>query len=424
MNLGAGFSNFARVLRNPNFGIYTAGNAISLVGTWMQRIATGWLAWELTESGAWLGLVAFADLFPTAIIGPIAGAAADRWDRLKVTKVSQALLCVQAFALFALTATGHMTILLLLALTMFQGIVSAFNQPARLALIPALLPRSDLPSAVAVNSIVFNLARFIGPAFAGILLATSGIAAAFAANAFTFLVFLAALTRVRVAPVKARVSERAAFVTELVEGFRYVFAHPGLRAIFLMMAAASLGARPVVELLPGFAAQVFASGVNGLAAMTSAVGIGAIVAGLWLGARASASGLTRLVLTHSLLFALSIILFAATERLWIAIPALVAAGFSMSTSGIGVQTLIQLAVDEALRGRTLSFHGLIFRGGPALGALVMGLLSESVGLRLPLALGAVLVIAAWLPLVIRRDQIAAALESPRPPTVASPEKGN
>jgi predicted MFS family arabinose efflux permease len=422
MNLAAGFANFARVLQNRNFRIYTAGHSISLVGTWMQRIATGWLAWELTQSGAWLGLVAFADLFPTAVIGPFAGAAADRWDRLRVTKASQALLCAQALALFALTAAGYMTIELLLALTVFQGIVSAFNQPARLALIPALLPRTDLPSAVAVNSIVFNLARFIGPAVAGILVATSGTAAAFGANAVTFLVFMAALAQIRLAPVAPRTAERPAFMTELAEGFRYVFAHPGLRAIFLLMFAASVGARPVVELLPGFAAEVFESGVNGLAAMTSSVGVGAILAGVWLGARASSSGLTRLVLTHSLLFALSIILFAATNRLWIAIPALVAAGFSMSTSGIGVQTLIQLAVDEDLRGRTLSFHGLIFRGAPALGALAMGVMSESVGLRLPLALGAVGVIAAWLFIAIRRDQIAEALESPRPPRLTPAAK--
>jgi MFS family permease len=414
MKVSAGFSNFARVLRNPNFGIYTAGHSISLIGSWMQRIATGWLAWELTESGAWLGLVAFADLFPTAIIGPIAGAAADRWDRLRVTKVSQVLSCGQALALFALTATGQISIVLLLALTAFQGVVTAFNQPARLALIPALLPRSDLPSAVAVNSIIFNLARFIGPALAGILIATAGVAAAFAANAATFLVFLAALERIRLAPTAMGASERPAFTTELIDGFRYIFTHPGLRGIFLLMLAASVGARPVVELLPGFAAQVFASGVSGLAVMTSSVGIGAVFAGLWLGSRGSGIGLTRLVLTHSLLLAISIIVFTATDRLWIAIPALVAAGFSMSTSGIGVQTLIQLAVDEAFRGRALSFHGLVFRGGPALGALIMGLMSEPLGLRLPLGLGAVLVIVAWLCIVVGRDRITAALEGNRP----------
>jgi predicted MFS family arabinose efflux permease len=414
IQMPSGFGNFARVLRNPNFGVYTAGHSVSLVGSWMQRIATGWLAWELTGSGAWLGLVAFADLFPTAIIGPIAGAAADRWDRLRVTKVSQVLSCLQALALFALTATGHITIELLVALTGFQGIVTAFNQPAQLALIPALLPRSDLPSAVAVNSIIFNLARFIGPALAGILIATAGVAAAFAANAATFVVFLAALARIRLAPVAARTSKRPAFTTELVEGFRYIFAHPGLRAIFLLMLAASVGARPVVELLPGFAARVFSSGIGGLAAMTSSVGIGAVVAGVWLGGRGSGIGLTRLVLTHSLLLAISIIVFTATDELWVAIPALIAAGFSMSTSGIGTQTLIQLAVDESFRGRALSFHGLVFRGGPALGALAMGAASEALGLRAPLAAGALLGLVAAALLWRRRHAIGRSLGAPSP----------
>ncbi|GGE50167.1 MFS transporter [Agaricicola taiwanensis] len=410
MSLVAGFSNFGRVLRNPNFGIYTAGNAVSLIGTWMQRITTGWLAWQLTQSGGWLGLVAFADLFPTVIIGPIAGAAADRWDRLAVTKISQVLSCVQALALFALTATGHITIELLLALTALQGVIAAFNQPARLALIPALLPRADLASAVAINSIIFNLARFIGPALAGILIATAGASVAFATNAFTFVLFWVALTRIQLTPPEANRLERPGFMTELADGFRYIWVHPGLRPIFLLMFASSLGARPVVELLPGFAERVFAAGVSGLAIMTSSVGVGAIIAGLWLGSRVSASGLTRLVLTHSLLLALSILLFAASDQLWLGIPALVAAGFSMSTSGIGVQTLIQLGVDETLRGRVLSFHGLIFRGGPALGALTMGLMSEAFGLRVPLVLGAAVVIAAWMLIAPGRERISQSLE--------------
>jgi MFS family permease len=410
MSLTAGFSNFGRVLRNPNFGIYTAGNSVSLIGTWMQRITTGWLAWQLTESGGWLGLVAFADLFPTVVIGPIAGAAADRWDRLAVTKISQALSCAQALALFALTASGQITIGLLLALTALQGVIAAFNQPARLALIPALLPRADLASAVAINSIIFNLARFVGPALAGILIATSGASAAFATNAFTFVIFWLALARIRLTPPEVSRLERPAFMTELADGFRYIWVHPGLRPIFLLMMASSLGARPVVELLPGFTEKVFSSGVSGLAVMTSSVGVGAIIAGIWLGTRASSKGLTRLVLTHSLLLAMSIILFVATDKLWLAIPALVAAGFSMSTSGIGVQTLIQLGVDETLRGRVLSFHGLIFRGGPALGALSMGLLSEALGLRLPLLMGAMIVIGAWIFIVRSRDLISLSLE--------------
>src|SRR5215467_12263693 len=162
--------------RNPSFGLYSAGSAVSLIGMWMQRIAVGWLTWQLTGSGFWLGIIAFADFFPVVVVGPIAGAAADRWDRLTVIKISQTISLLQATLLFWLTATGSITLELLVALTAFQGVVVAFNQPARLALVPSLVPQTDLATAVAINSVIFNLARFIGPMLAGIAIVWWGIA--------------------------------------------------------------------------------------------------------------------------------------------------------------------------------------------------------------------------------------------------------
>ncbi|MGH6924551.1 MAG: MFS transporter, partial [Propylenella sp.] len=228
MNPLSGLQNIVRALKNPSFGIYTAGSAVSLIGTWMQRVVTGWLAWELTGSGAWLGLVVFADLFPTVIVGPIAGAYADRSDRLFVTKVSQTLAMLQAFALFGLTATGLINIWLLFVLTLFLGIVAAFNQPARLALIPALVPRSDLTAAVAVNSVVFNLARFLGPAVAGLVIATVGVPVAYAANALTFVAFLVALAWVRLIEEEALPSKHGTLFADLVAGIRYAGSHVGI----------------------------------------------------------------------------------------------------------------------------------------------------------------------------------------------------
>ena len=176
-------------LRNANFGIYSLGSAVSLTGMWMQRIAIGWLTWRLTESGFWLGVVAFADFFPVIVIAPFAGAAADRWDRLRVVKISQAILLLQAAVLYVATAIGRIDVGLIVALTAFQGVVVAFNQPARLALVPSLVPHADLGPAVAINSVIFNLARFIGPVFAGFAIVWSGVAAAFAANALSYIVF-------------------------------------------------------------------------------------------------------------------------------------------------------------------------------------------------------------------------------------------
>jgi MFS family permease len=287
-------------LRNANFGLYSAGSAVSLIGMWMQRIAIGWLTWEITKSGLWLGIVAFADFFPVLLIGPIAGAAADRWDRLRVVKTSQIISLVQATLLFALTASGHINIGLLVALSAFQGVVVAFNQPARLALVPSLVAPKDLASAVAINSVVFNLARFIGPMFAGLAIVWSGVSAAFAANALSYVVFLAALARIRVAPTDAESVKQRSFTTDLREGIRYTAKHPAIAALLVLLIALGIGGRPLNELLPGVAADVFHSGAGGLSILASAIGGGAILGGLWVGHRAHPAGLTRVALGGSL----------------------------------------------------------------------------------------------------------------------------
>ena len=284
MRLLLGLGNIPRTLAHRNFGVYVAGNSVSLIGTWMQRIGVGWLAWELSHSGAVLGLVAFADLFPGVLIGPFGGALADRVDRLRVIKVAQSLIMLQALTLFALTASGAITVPLLLALVLFQGAVIGFNQPARLALIPSLVPRADLATAVAINSIVFNTARFIGPALAGIAIVALDVSAVFALNACSFLAFLFALSRLRLEPTAAAKARRS-MLGAVADGLRYALHHPGIGPILMLQAGLALCARPFVELLPGFAAEVFGRGAPGLAILSSTIGIGAIMGGLWLAQR-------------------------------------------------------------------------------------------------------------------------------------------
>ena len=398
-------------LRNPNFGIYSAGSAVSLVGMWMQRIAIGWLTWEMTKSGLWLGIVAFADFFPVLLIGPIAGAAADRWDRLRVVKTSQTISLVQATALFALTASGRINIGLLVALTAFQGVVVAFNQPARLALVPSLVAERDLASAVAINSIVFNLARFIGPMFAGLAIVWSGVSAAFAANALSYVVFLLALARLRVPATLAESAKQRSFSADMRDGIRYTATHPGIAALLVLLVALGVGGRPLNELLPGFAADVFHSGAGGLSILASAIGGGAICGGLWLGHRARASELTWVALGSSSAGALAAIVAVATEHMWVAVPAVAVFGFCTSTAGIAIQTLIQLAADRNMRGRVMGLYGLIFRGAPAIGALAAGLASAHFGLRWPVFFGALLVLAVCIWTYRSRERIAAALPS-------------
>jgi MFS family permease len=399
-------------LRNPNFGIYSLGSAVSLIGMWMERIATGWLTWQLTESGFWLGVVAFADFFPVVLIGPIAGAVADRWDMLRMVKTSQMIFLVQATALFALTATGLINIGLLVALTAVHGIVVAFNQPARLALVPSLVPPADVGPAVAINSVVFNLARFIGPIFAGFAIVWSGVAAAFAANALSYVVFLWALTRIRIAPGEIEAAKApSSFFADIRDGVRYVATHPGIGALFLLLIAFGIGGRPLTELLPGLADEVYRAGAGGFSILASAIGAGAIFGGVWLGHRGHASNLMGVTLAMAAGTALVTIAAVATEQLWLAVPAVVAYGFCSAATGIASQTMVQLASDRAMRGRVMGLYGLIFRGGPAIGALTAGVLSVQLGLRWPVVIGALLVLAAWVWAYLRRDRIAAALRN-------------
>jgi MFS family permease len=403
-------------LRNANFGIYSLGSAVSLTGMWMERIAIGWLTWQLTESGFWLGVVAFADFFPVILIGPIAGAAADRWDRLRVVKTSQAILLVQASVLFALTASGQINVGLIVALSAIHGCVVAFNQPARLALVPSLVPHADLGPAVAINSVIFNMARFIGPIFAGLAIVWSGVAAAFAANALSYVVFLAALARIRIAPAEAAAVPRS-FIADLRDGIRYTATHPGIGALLVLLIAIGVGGRPLTELLPGLADDVFNAGAGGLSVLASAVGGGAILGGVWLGHRAHSSDLMSVTLATALAGALAAIAAIATTNLWLALPAVVAFGFCSSASGIASQTLVQLASDRHMRGRVMGLYGLIFRGGPSIGALAAGFASTYFGLRWPVFFGALLVVVAWLWAFLGRKRITASL---RPPSAPEP----
>ena len=400
MTADTGLRAIRRTLGHRNFAIYVPGNGVSLIGTWVQRIAIGWLTWTLTESGAWLGAVAFADLAPAVVIGPIGGVIADRFSRIKVIRIAQSLMMVQALVLFALTASGLITIWAVLALALVNGVVIGFSQAARLALVPSLVPRADLSTAVAINAITFNLARFIGPAIAGALIVTWGTAAAFAVNGLSYLAFLFALSRLQAIdddPSKRATASGRTVLGDIVDGLSYAAHHTGIGTLLLLMFGLALGVRPLIELMAGFAANVFNGGAEALAILSAVLGIGAIGGGLWLALRVRTTDRAGLVMLGTAVSSIAAIGFAASQTLYLALPCVAVIGFCLVVCGVSTQTLLQLAVDGAMRGRVLSLYGLIFRGGPALGALAMGVASEAVGLRWPLAAGsvAVLVLLVW-----------------------------
>jgi MFS family permease len=415
---GGGFGNIARAFAHRNYRVYVAGNSISLIGWWLQRVAVGWLAWTLTHSGTWLGLVSLADFLPVLVLSPFAGVLADRRDRVRIIRLTQLCGCAQATLLAVLVYTGAIGIDLLFGLVLALGIASSLAQPARLALIPSLVDRESLASALAINSVMFNVARFLGPAVAGVLIADVGIAAAFAANAVGYIAFQISLHRLRdlppIPPMPRQNALRASF-----EAYAYASRHAGIGPMLLLFAVTTIGTRGFVELFPGFADSVFARGPQGLSMLTSTVGLGAIIGGAWMVMRPALAGLAGVVLGATLLMSLAVLAFAATDRFFLALPCVLVAGAAMTITGTGAQTLIQAAVDVRMRGRVMALYGMIFRSGPALGAVLVGLASERFGLRAPLAAGAAISCAFWLLTRLRHREIAMALED-IPPAEAEP----
>ncbi|MFB3150914.1 MAG: MFS transporter [Alphaproteobacteria bacterium] len=407
---GFGLGGVRRALRHRNHFLFSAGMAPSLITLWMQRLAVGWLTWELTHSPAWLGIIAFADLFPAVVLSPIAGALIDRVDPMRPMILSQAVFLVQAFILAVLSFAGLLTIESLLALAIVLGLTHPFNTASRHTILPSLVPREDLSAAIAINSSLYNVARFIGPAAAGAVIVTGGVTWAFACNVLGYLVFLLALFRMDVAPPERRPRSETTLFGEVAEGWRYTVAHPGIRPVLVLLVITAVVSRPVVDLLPGFAGDVFHRGAGGLAWLTAAMGLGAMLGALWLALRGVLAGLTTITVSAVLVLALALGAFTAMDHFFLALPFLAISGFAMVVNGIGSQTLIQSSVAPAMRGRVMSLYTLIYRGMPALGAVVMGWLAEGLGLPATLGGGAVLCLIAWGWAARRKRGMAVALE--------------
>jgi predicted MFS family arabinose efflux permease len=411
-----GFGKVVLAFTHRNYRIYAGGNAVSLVGVWMQRVAVGWLAWTLTHSGTWLGVMSMAEFFPVVFLSPIAGALADRRDRVGIIRVTQIAGSIEAILLAVLVYAHTITIELLFALTFLLGVFNAVAQPSRLALIPTLVDRAALPSALAINAIIFNSARFLGPAVAGVIIARVSVGAAFTVNAATYVVFLIAMTNLRGLPALP-VAATQSVLKASAEAYVYATRHPGIAPMLLLFTVTTIGTRGFVELFPGFADSVFGRGPEGLSMLTSTVGLGAICGGLWMLLRPAIAGLTRLVLAHALIISLAVLAFTATDRFIIALPCVFLAGMAMTVAGIGAQTLLQAAVDVRMRGRIMALYGMIFRAGPAVGAVLMGSLSGHFGLRLPLAAGALISCGFWAWTRVKQRSIAETLEAD--PSLAS-----
>ena len=367
---------------------------------WAKRVGVGWLAYELTQSVFWVGLVAAADLLPTLFVGPLAGALGDRYNRLAIIRVTQTISVLSAIGLFISAGLGAINIAWLMVLVAIDGFAMAIKQPSRMALVRALVPGSSLGAAIAINAVTFNLARFIGPAIAGVLILYLHIAAVFAATAVCSIILLWASFHIRpnFAPKPADAGTKGSLASEFMDALAWAGAQTAIASVLLLSTASATLLRGFIELLPGFAAEVMSQGAAGLAAATSALGLGAIVGGLWLGQRTDHSKLLTTVIMSVMVAASLLVSIVAGPNFVVLIALLALLGAALAVAGVGAQTLIQAATPEDKLSRVLSVYGMIFRAGPATGAVIMGYLSDQWGFFGPflISAGLCLGLASWL----------------------------
>jgi MFS family permease len=402
--------NFAELWRLPNFSWYMGGQTIALVGMWAQRIAIGWLTWELTASNFWLGAIAFADLFPTIVITPFAGVIADRVDRLKMARLCQGLAGVHAFILSALTFSGFIDIWSLFALTMILGAILAFGTAARLAMVPNLMEPRHVPIAIGMDSSLYNMARVVGPVAAAAMISLLGTGATFLFNGFCYAIFVYCLFRIHL--VRQESSGRGGNVfAQTLDGIRYVAKHPGIGPALLLLTATALGVKPFLELLPGIADGVFKAGIEGFASFASIAGAGAIVTGLWVAARGKAEGTTRIAFAAMVMGVIGVFIISATEVIWVGLLGTFIIGGAITLAGTSTQILMQNSVDGAARGRVMALYGMVHRGGPALGAVIIGAAAELIGLQTAMIGGGIVTLLVFILMLRRYRTMVSALES-------------
>ncbi|HET9741514.1 MAG TPA: MFS transporter [Terriglobales bacterium] len=385
-----------RSLRHRNFQLFFSGQLISLVGTWMQNVAQSWLVYRLTGSSLLLGAVGFASQIPIFILSPIAGAIVDRHNRHRTVVATQSVSMLLAFALAGLTLWNAITVWEIFVLAALLGLVNAFDIPARQAFIVEMVGKEDLMNAIALNSSMFNGARAVGPAVAGILVAAIGEGWCFFANAVSYIAVIAGLLMMKVAPRVPRATDKSA-LHDIHEGFRWVVNTKPIFALLLLVGLVSLVGMPYAILMPIFADQILHSGAQGLGILMGFSGIGALIGALTLAAKSDLRGLGKWVAASSALFGVFLALFAYSKSFWLSAGLLIPVGFFMMVQMASTNTLIQAMVPDHLRGRVMSVYSMMMMGMAPVGALLAGGVSDSIGAPLTIAIGGLfsLLGSAW-----------------------------
>ncbi|HPC95174.1 MAG TPA: MFS transporter [Sedimentisphaerales bacterium] len=367
-----------RALRHRNYRLFFGGQLISLVGTWMQSVAQSWLVYRLTGSAALLGFVGFASQIPVFLLAPLGGSVADRHRRRHVLIATQTAAMLVAFVLAGLTLTGRVQVWHIVVLATFLGVINAVDIPTRQAFAVDIVGRDDLINAIALNSSMVNGARIVGPAVAGVLVASVGEGWCFLVNAVSFLAVIAGLLMMNMT-ARTSVPLPGSALGSILEGFRYVRRTRPVRALLLLLGLVSLMGMPYAVLMPVFADQILHGGPRGLGLLMGASGTGALIGALVLAARQGIRGLSHWIARAAAGFGVSLILFSLSRSFWLSAALLVPAGFSMMIEMAASNTMIQSLIPDVLRGRVMAVYSMMFMGMAPFGALLAGALAHRIG---------------------------------------------
>lgn len=368
-----------RALAHRNYRLFFFGQGLSLIGTWLQQVAMSWLTYRLSGSALLLGFVTFCQYIAVLLIAPTAGVLADRVDCRRALLITQSVMLAQALALALLTATGAVAVWHVAALALVLGGASAFDIPLRHAMIARLVEhRSELPNAIALNSLLINCARVVGPALAGVLIAAAGEALCFGLNALSFAAVLCALVMMRW-PARPPAPPPRGWLSSWLEGVHSAFGFPPIRAGLLLIAAISGTLGTYSTLMPVFAKDVFGGGARTLGMLLSAAGAGALMSALYLASRRTTRGLDRVILAAGTCAALAMLAFARVSSYALALPLLVLLGGGLIAAQASIQTLVQTMVDDDKRGRVMSLYTMAFLGALPFGNLLAGAVARYAG---------------------------------------------
>jgi MFS family permease len=386
------FATAVRALRHRNFQLFFAGQMISLIGTWMQTVAQSWLVYRITGSTLLLGTVGFASQIPVFLIAPIGGTVADRSNRHRVVIATQVASMVLAFVLAVLTLTHRIQVWQIMLLAACLGIVNAFDIPARQAFLMDMVGREDLMNAIALNSSMFNGARIIGPAIAGIVVAWVGEGWCFFGNSVSYIAVIAGLLMMKLPP-PVNLTNVGSPIEHILEGFRFVARAAPIRSILMLLGVVSLVGTPYSVLMPVFANQILHGGAKELGWLMGATGVGALLGALSLATRVGLKGLGKVIALCAGGFGVSLILFASSKIFWLSLILLLPVGFTMMVQMASTNTLLQSMVPGEMRGRVVALYTMMFMGVAPFGAFFAGAIAHRIGAPWTVAIGGVACIA-------------------------------